>query len=296
MMKSTATRRARQHFVAHEHIQAKNENRQIPTFFSGSHHDAFFHPSRGFAEGQVIQPKCEECEKEEKVQKAEKKEEENPIQKKSHREDEEEPIQMKGLKVEEEEKVMKKEAEQPEEEITYNPTFSERGIEEQNTRHFANCEGVTVEGFCDANYGNSMTAPGSSAPAKDCDGCADAECVSNTGTVVSTFTANPVITLPPVPDGLNECEQKAVRKFINTTLKAHEQQHVAAFNTYRGTVKTPYTYKGCASGLDAHTADIHANVESARRAASDAKSAALDAGGANIFTIKCDCPDPKPRE
>jgi hypothetical protein len=264
-------------------IQLK-ESDHTPTFFSGSYHEPFFKPSRAYGAGELVQPKCEGCEKEETVQKAEKKDEEDK------------PIQMKGLN-DDEEKVQKQEAEQPEEEvITFTPTFSERGVEEQNTRHFADCAGVSVEGFCDANYGNSMTAPGSSAPAKDCDGCSDAECVSNTGTVISTFTANPVITLPSVPDGLNECEQKAVQKFINTTLKAHEQQHVAAFNTYRGTVKTPYTYKGCASGLDAHTADIHANVESARKAASDAKSAALDANGANIFNVTCECPDPKPDE
>jgi hypothetical protein len=296
-MKSTATRRARQHFVAHEHIQAKNENRQIPTFFGGTHQDAFFHPSRGFGEGQLVQPKCEECEKEEKVQKAEKKEEEKPIQKKSHREDEDEPIQMKGLKVEEEEKVLKQEAEESEEEeITFTPTFSERGVEEQNTRHFANCEGVTVEGHTDANYGNSFTAPGASSKGKGCTDCAEEDCVTNTGTVISVFTANPVITLPSVPSGLNECEQQAVQNFINTTLRAHEQQHVAAFNTYRGTVRTPYTYRGCASGLDAHTRQIHDNIESTRKTNSDAASAALDANGANMFNVTCECPDPEPEK
>ncbi len=261
-------RRARHHVVSHEQVNLKNESRQSPTFFGGSHEASFFYPSRAYGQGEVVQPTCEECEKEDqKVNRQAEEQEEN--------------LQKKG---------------DEEEEITFTPTYSERGEELQNTRHYANCEGVTVEGFCDANYGNSYSAPGSSAPAKDCEDCTGEECVSNTGTVISTFTANPVISLPPVPDGLNECEQKAVRKFINTTLKAHEQQHVAAFNTYRGTVKTPYSYKGCASGLDAHTAEIHANVESARKAASDAKSAALDVGGANIFSIKCDCPDPKPKE
>jgi hypothetical protein len=117
--------------------------------------------------------------------------------------------------------------------------------------------------------------------------------VTNTGIITSVFMANPRITLPPVPSGLNKCEQRAVRTFINTTLRAHERQHVAAFNTYRGRVRTRYTYHGCLDGLNAHAQQIHDNIESARRARSDAASAALDANGANIFHITCDCPDPE---
>lgn len=184
--------------------------------------------------------------------------------------------------------------EEPEKERLGIPTFSERGVVEQNTRHFADCNGVSVEGHADANYGNSYTSPGSSTPANDCTDCAAEDCVVNTGTVVSVFTANPQITLPSVPSGLNECEQNAVQQFINTTLRAHEMQHVAAFNTYRGTVRTPYTYRGCASGLDAYTQQIHDNIESARKSGSDARSSALDANGANIFNVTCNCPDPEP--
>jgi len=183
---------------------------------------------------------------------------------------------------------------EPEKEKLGVPTYFERGVVEQNTRHFADCNGVSVEGHTDANYGNSYTAPGTSTPASDCADCSGEECVSNTGTVVSVFTANPQITLPSVPSGLNECEQNAVQQFINTTLRAHERQHVAAFNTYRGTVRTPYTYRGCASGLDAHTQQIHDNIESARKLTSDARSSALDANGANIFNVTCNCPDPEP--
>jgi hypothetical protein len=183
---------------------------------------------------------------------------------------------------------------EPEKEKLGIPTFSERSVVEQNTRHFADCNGVSVEGHTDANYGNSYTSPGTTAPASDCTDCTGEDCVVNTGTVVSVFTANPQITLPSVPSGLNECEQKAVQQFINTTLRAHELQHVAAFNTYRGTVRTPYTYRGCASGLDAYTQQIHDNIESARKSGSDARSSALDANGANIFNVTCNCPDPEP--
>jgi Domain of unknown function (DUF4157) len=172
------------------------------------------------------------------------------------------------------------------------PTFSSREMQYENTRHFADCNGVSVQGHTDANYGDSYSSPGSSTPGGKCADCTPDECVTNTGTVVSVFTANPQVTLPDVPDGLNECEQTAVQNFINTTLTAHENLHVAAFNTYAGTVKTKYTYKGCASGLDAYTQKIHDDLKAARKAASDKKSADLDKGGKNIFSITCKCPDP----
>ncbi|MBN1340815.1 MAG: hypothetical protein JXA03_15915 [Bacteroidales bacterium] len=231
-----------------------------PSFFGGAHHVPFFKPARAFG---VVKAKCEDGENE---------------------------VWQMGKK------AYGKGVLQPvgQEEIFSTPTYSEKQLPEQNTRHFANCEGVTVEGWTDANYGNSYSSPGSSTPASDCDECSADDCVTNTGTVISVFTTNPQVTLPPVPSGLNECEYRAVQNFINTTLRAHEMQHVAAFNTYRGTVRTPYTYHGCASGLDAYTQQIHTDVESARKAKSDAKSAALDANGANIFNVSCDCPDPEP--
>jgi hypothetical protein len=259
-MKSSRIRRSRHRINSSDTAYARKDFQSEPTFFRGARHDPFFKPSRAFGVGQTG---CKDCEQED-----------NQVQRKEERPEE----QMK---------------EAPAEVISI-PTYSERQLPGQNTRHFADCEGVTVEGWTDANYGNSYTAPGSSTPAKDCEGCGEEECVTNTGTVVSVFTTNPQVTLPSVPSGLNECEQRAVQNFINTTLRAHEMQHVAAFNTYRGTVRTPYTYHGCASGLDAHTQQIHTDLETARKAQSDARSAALDANGANIFNVTCECPDPEP--
>ena len=166
------------------------------------------------------------------------------------------------------------------------------GLYTQNTTHQGNCENVSVAGSTDANYGNSFSTSGLPSVAPECDGCSGNECISISGNVVSVFTTNPTVTLPSVPSDLNVCEQAAVRTFINTTLRQHENQHVAAFNTYRGTVRTPYAFTGCQSDLAAYVQTIHDNVEVPRRASSDAASAALDANGANIFTVTCDCPDP----
>lgn len=163
-------------------------------------------------------------------------------------------------------------------------------VKEENTTHYGNCEGVSVQGVTNANYSHSHSASINPQPGTGCSGCETANCISSSGTITSTFNANPTVSLPSVPSGLNECETNAVRTFINTTLRAHEQQHVAAFNTYRGTVNTPYTYTGCRDGVNAYIASIHAGIESSRRAASDAASAALDPFNA---AIPCDCPDPE---
>lgn len=160
-----------------------------------------------------------------------------------------------------------------------------------NTTHYANCEGVSIEGHTDANYRNSFSRTGSPRPAENCTDCAeDDACIRYRGTIVSKFKANPAVTLPSVPSGLDECEEAAVRQFINTTLRAHEQEHVAAFNTYNGTVRTPFTYTGCESGLDDYAGSRHEAIASSRQADSDAASAALDPFNP---PIPCDCPEPE---
>jgi len=163
-----------------------------------------------------------------------------------------------------------------------------------NKINFAHCNGVTVSGSTAANYSSTFSANGTPAPATDCAGCSGAQCITISGNVISIFRANPVITLPPVPGGLNACERVAVSSFINTTLLQHEQQHVAAFNTYVGTVTTPFSFTGCQSELNAYIQNIHNGIEAPRRAASNAQSDLLDANGANRFAITCNCPDPEP--
>lgn len=168
------------------------------------------------------------------------------------------------------------------------------GSQIENTTHNADCNGVSVSGSTSANYSSSGSLNGRPSRATDCSGCTGNDCITINSTVVSVFRTAPVVSLPPVPGGLNPCERRAVRNFINTTLNQHEQQHVAAFNTYRGTVRTPISFTGCSGDLQAEVQSIHDNIEVPRRAASDAASAALDANGANIFNITCECPDPAP--
>jgi hypothetical protein len=169
------------------------------------------------------------------------------------------------------------------------PTFSFGvGSKTENKEDMGGCNGVaSLHGKTKANYANSYTASGGTPePSTGCTGCKDADCITISGTVDSVFTANPKISLPSVPGGLSKCEQAAVKDFINTTLAAHEQQHVDAFNTYVGNESTSYTYTGCKSGLKKYEKSIHDGVEVPRRNAANAASAALDPFNA---TIPCDC-------
>ncbi|MBV4360533.1 eCIS core domain-containing protein [Pinibacter aurantiacus] len=148
------------------------------------------------------------------------------------------------------------------------------------------CAGVNVQGQTDANYTDSFSATGTPKASTKCETCEPPDCITVSGVVVSVFKANPVISLPNVPDGLSDCESRAVGRFINTTLKRHEQQHVAAFNTYNGVIRTPYKFTGCRSELDSYVQAIHDDINTKRMDASNARSNALDPFNA---TIPCDC-------
>ena len=148
------------------------------------------------------------------------------------------------------------------------------------------CAGVDVQGQTDANYSSSFKTSGSLRSSTECTDCAAPDCVTTRGSVVSAFKANPVITLPSVPDGLSRCEANAVRTFINGTLRRHEQQHVSAFKTYSGTVRTPFEYTGCRAGLDSLVQSIHDGIDAQRMADANALSDALDPFN---VPIPCNC-------
>jgi hypothetical protein len=159
-----------------------------------------------------------------------------------------------------------------------------------NTTHYANCRGAgLLHGQTRPNYRDSFThTRRMRRRSTDCtETCRD--CIFEIGNLRSIFRANPSVNLPSVPGGLNPCEQRAVRAFINGRLRAHEQDHVRKFSTYTATINTPYEFTGCASDLNRFLEDMHRDKELARRSASDALSASIDPFFASF---DCDCPDP----
>ena len=149
------------------------------------------------------------------------------------------------------------------------------------------CEGVQVDGLTEFTpLPSSFSTKGKTKPSDVCDACTPPECISSKGTITSTFKSTITITLPDVPSGFSKCETKAVKKFIRTTLKPHEEQHKAAFKKYNGTVKTPYEYTGCKSGLTDYIQSIHNDLDTQRSTDAIAASDALDPF---VRPIPCNC-------
>ena len=152
--------------------------------------------------------------------------------------------------------------------------------------------GVSVHGDTQANYNGGVTSiVGQKAKkSEDCGGCPPGQtCVHVTGTRVSNYNAAVTIKMPSVPSGLSACEAAAVRKFINTTLRAHELDHKKRFETYNGTTRVPFDLTGCGMGsITEQLNDIHMAEADERKDAAEAKSAEIDP-----FTepIPSDCPD-----
>jgi hypothetical protein len=137
-------------------------------------------------------------------------------------------------------------------------------------------DSLQLQGRTNAHYRNAFSAPAMTTTAgTDCS-CAAADCVHVTGTLTSTFTMTTDVSLPPVPSGLSDCQQKTVRAAISTCLSPHEQQHVAAFNAYNGTVRTPFDFTCCRSDVQSTLQTMHDTIEGPRHDTVQASSDALD--------------------
>jgi len=150
---------------------------------------------------------------------------------------------------------------------------------------------VTLRGRTDADFSNSFrTRNVRTSAGSGCEGCTGAECVHVTGIVESTFRVTTRVTLPSVDDfpDLTECQRQRVQDGITNVLAPHEQEHVTAFNTYRGTVRTPFDLTLCRTDFDARIQELHDGVEAARRSSAQAASDALDPFS---FDVDLDCED-----
>jgi hypothetical protein len=150
---------------------------------------------------------------------------------------------------------------------------------------------VTLRGRTDARFSNSFrTRNVRTEAATGCDNCADSDCVHATGTLVSTFRVTTSVTLPSVSDfpDLTACQRRRVRDGITNVLAPHEQEHVQAFRTYTGTVRTPFDLTICRADFDATIQGLHDSIEAPRQAAAQAASDALDPFE---FEVDLDCED-----
>ncbi len=156
--------------------------------------------------------------------------------------------------------------------------------------NFGNVAPVQLRGRTDADYSNNRWALVNEGgrQGSGCEGCTGRQCVDYSATVRSTFQVATTVTLPSMSDyaGYSACQRQRIQDAITNVLAPHEQQHVAAFRTYNGSVDSPITMVGCRSSLEDRVAsradEIHRGVEGPRRASAQAASDALDPFVVNV--------------
>jgi hypothetical protein len=153
---------------------------------------------------------------------------------------------------------------------------------------------ISIHGRTDANYnhGQPVAAPFPSTVTVTTKKAGKHNVFSAKGTFDVTFEAKPTITLPPVPGGLSECQQRAVQEFIDGPLLAHEHDHEKAFKSnYDGTFTATVDVSNI---LDTPTYRQRAmenpvNLEDQKRTSTaNAASKALDPWTRRIPGLDCD--------
>jgi hypothetical protein len=148
----------------------------------------------------------------------------------------------------------------------------------------------SVHGQTDAMFdgGTGKMANQKVGKRKACEDCEEGQCMHVTGALVVKYHVDVTVTMPDVPNGLNQCEETKVRQFINTTLQAHENEHVRRFKTYNGTKTIPINVTGCGeSEVQSQVQALHDDDAQKRQDRSQALSDAIDPFTKSIDLSKC---------
>ncbi len=152
---------------------------------------------------------------------------------------------------------------------------------------------VTFQGTTTPSYdgGTGATQNLARTPSENCVGCAESDCYHYTGQLNIDYHVGTHVELPDVPEGLTECQHERVKNAIDNILAPHEQEHVAAFRQYNGTVTLALNYTGCSTGFQDYVQQLHNTNEMARRAIAQNASDALDPFH---IEVDLDCEDQAP--
>lgn len=154
----------------------------------------------------------------------------------------------------------------------------------------ANAGAFSVHGKTDATFdgGTGKMVNQKATPSKACTDCPEGQCMHVTGTLQVTYHVDVMVTMPDVPDGLNACEEAKVRRFINTTLRDHENEHVRRFKTYNGTKAIPINLTACGeSDATSQVQAAHDADEQKRQSDAQALSDAIDPFTKSIDLSDC---------
>lgn len=142
---------------------------------------------------------------------------------------------------------------------------------------------ITLHGETLPNFdgGTTKVLDPKVAPAKGCDCPAEDPCMRGTGTLQVTYHVDVTITMPPMPDGLSQCQQRRVREFLQNVLGPHEREHARRLRTYNGVTKRAFNVTGCGrSGLDTEVGSklqqMHADEANDRADKADKLSQDID--------------------
>ncbi len=153
---------------------------------------------------------------------------------------------------------------------------------------------VSLSGLTQGDFdgGSYFTENVSVSAGEGCRGCSDSDpCIRAEGMLVATYGMSTTVMLPSVNDfpDLTPCQRVAVQNAIDTVLAPHEQEHVDAFNQYRGVVRTRFDVTLCRSAFDSTIEDSFEAQEAVRHSSAQAASDALDPFN---FTVDIDCEEP----
>ncbi|QCX00969.1 DUF4157 domain-containing protein [Aggregatimonas sangjinii] len=199
---------------------------------------------------------------------------------------EEETVQGKGddTMADTEAAAMEKEAEMEETNILVPESVPEIQYIGRPTNKMVFGQSISIQGVTNATYdGGKGRSNGLQRTAvTEGPGCAEGDCWHYTGHYQIDYGVATSVSLPEVPSGLSPCQEDRVREAIANELVPHENDHVAAFEQYNGSVTLSIDYTGPSSGIEAYVQQLHDTDEAARRAASNAASTALDPFHVNI--------------
>jgi len=116
---------------------------------------------------------------------------------------------------------------------------------------------------------------------KGCDCPQDEPCMTGSGTLKVTYQVTVTITMPDMPGGLSDCQERRVRDFLRNVLGPHEQEHKRLLKTYDGTTSRAFSVTACGrSALDeavnGKIQQMQTDEHDQRSADAEKKSAAID--------------------
>lgn len=116
--------------------------------------------------------------------------------------------------------------------------------------------------------------------ATGCDCPDEAPCLTATGTLRVSYHVAVTITMPDMPSGLSDCQERRVRTFLREVLGPHEQDHARRLRSYDGTTNRRFSVTAC--GQQALTSDVNDQLQQMHDTEADQRAAAADASSAAI--------------